>query len=300
MHNVTKNPHKKAALPTVSIGLPVYNSETFIREAIDSLLKQTFIDFELIISDNASTDRTGAICHEYAARDKRVMYVRQSENIGATANFHFVLQEAVGEYFMWAAGDDKCEPTFIEHLLAVFKEDEDVVLAMSDVRNISETGLYLGVSRLDNIRIQDVKCGWNRIRPVFFENPTSQIFFAIYGVFRTAVLRQISLNYFGLVRYASGAEIPFLAQLAIKGKIASIPDDLKIYRRHSNSLFAKEQNSSNPWTRLRNLCNISNCLIRIALRSKLPTIDKARALTAIFTTGAHKILGFLLRRIFQP
>ena len=283
----------------ISIGLPVYNSETFIREAIDSLLKQTFVDFELIISDNASTDRTGAICHEYAARDNRIRYIRQSKNIGATANFHFVLEEAVGEYFMWAAGDDKCEPTFIECLLAVFNEDKDVVLAMSDVRNISETGLYLGVSRLDNIRIQDVKGGWNRIRPAFFENPTSQIFFSVYGVFRTVVLRQISLDYFGLVRYASGAEIPFLAQLAIKGKIASIPDDLKIYRRHSNSLFAKEQSTGNPWMRLRNLCNISNCLIRIALRSNLPAIDKARALTAIFKTGTHKIVRFLLRRIFQ-
>ena len=297
MQSLTTHIQKKAASPTVSIGLPIYNSEMFVREAIESLLKQTFGDFELIISDNASTDRTDAICHEYAAQDNRIRYIRQPENIGATANFHFVLEQAVGEYFMWAAGDDMCEPTFIERLLAVFKVDEDVVLAMSDVRNISETGSYLGVSRLDNIRIQDVKDRWSRIRPVFFENPTSQIFFAIYGVFKTAILRQISLDYFGMVRYVSGAEIPFLAQLAIKGKIASISEDLKIYRRHSNSLFTKEQSAGNPWMRLSNLCNISNCLIRITLRSELPAIDKVRALIAIIRTGTKKVAVFLLRRV---
>ena len=92
--------------PKVSIGMPVYNGEKYIREALDSLLAQTFTDFELIISDNASTDGTEAICREYAARDPRIRYVRQSENRGPTANFHFVLDEAVGEYFMWAAYDD--------------------------------------------------------------------------------------------------------------------------------------------------------------------------------------------------
>ncbi|MCT7961886.1 glycosyltransferase family 2 protein [Laspinema sp. D1] len=92
--------------PKVSIGMPVYNGEPFIREALDSLLAQTFTDFELIISDNASTDGTEAICQEYAAKDKRIRYIRQTENRGAAANFQFVLDEAVGEYFMWAAHDD--------------------------------------------------------------------------------------------------------------------------------------------------------------------------------------------------
>lgn len=93
--------------PKVSIGMPVYNGEPFIKEALDSLLTQTFTDFELIISDNASTDGTEAICREYAAKDKRIRYIRQTENRGATANFQFVLDEAVGEYFMWAAHDDR-------------------------------------------------------------------------------------------------------------------------------------------------------------------------------------------------
>lgn len=101
-------------VPTVSIGMPVYNGERDIREALDSLLAQTFDDFELIISDNASTDGTEALCREYVVRDPRIRYIRQPANLGATANFKFVLDEARGEYFMWAACDDTRSPDFIE------------------------------------------------------------------------------------------------------------------------------------------------------------------------------------------
>jgi glycosyltransferase involved in cell wall biosynthesis len=103
---------KKA--PQISIGMPVYNGEQFIREALDSLLVQTFTDFELIISDNASTDGTEAICREYETRDKRIRYVRWALNRGAIANFNFVLNEAVGEYFMWAACDDIRSVDYLE------------------------------------------------------------------------------------------------------------------------------------------------------------------------------------------
>ena len=103
--------------PQVSIGMPVYNGETFIREALDSLLAQTFTNFELIISDNGSSDATEAICKEYAAKDVRIRYVRHGKNRGASANFWFVLNEAVGEYFMWAAADDRWDHEWISKLL---------------------------------------------------------------------------------------------------------------------------------------------------------------------------------------
>jgi len=99
--------------PLVSIGMPVYNGARYIREALDSLLGQTFTDFELIISDNASTDNTEAICREYAAKDERIRYIRQPHNLGASANFKFVLDEALGEYFMWAAHDDKWSSNYL-------------------------------------------------------------------------------------------------------------------------------------------------------------------------------------------
>src|SRR5688500_6871770 len=93
--------------PIVTIGMPVFNGEASVRQAIECLLGQTFAEFELIISDNASRDGTEAICREYAASDSRVRYIRQNENLGVLANFEFVLDQAGGEFFMWAAADDE-------------------------------------------------------------------------------------------------------------------------------------------------------------------------------------------------
>ena len=86
--------------------MPVFNGEKFIKNAIDSILSQTFKNFELIISDNASTDSTSKICEEYALKDNRIRYFRQSQNFGAVKNFQFVLEQAKCEYFMWTAADD--------------------------------------------------------------------------------------------------------------------------------------------------------------------------------------------------
>jgi len=106
--------------PLISIGMPVYNGEMFVRQAVDSLLAQTLEDFELIISDNASTDSTQEICEEYAARDPRICYIRQATNNGGLANFSFVLQHGRGEYFMWAAADDVWDKRWLEALVQNF------------------------------------------------------------------------------------------------------------------------------------------------------------------------------------
>lgn len=101
-------------VPNISIGMPVYNGEKTIEAALDCVVKQTFRDFELIISDNASTDGTEAICRKYALKDSRIRYVRQHVNIGAVKNFHFVLNEAQAKYFMWATSDDVKSFDFLE------------------------------------------------------------------------------------------------------------------------------------------------------------------------------------------
>ena len=133
--------------------MPVYNGELFIREALDSLLAQTFTDFELIISDNCSTDGTEAICREYADKDSRIRYVRQAENRGATANFKFVFDEAVGEYFMWAAADDIWNKDFLHHCTTLLLNRHDVGMAMTGYRAVSRT------SRLFNRYFNDpLKC----------------------------------------------------------------------------------------------------------------------------------------------
>jgi len=94
------------AVPRLSIGLPVYNGEKYLAEALDALLGQTYADFELIISDNASTDGTERICREYLARDPRIRYIRQPVNVGASPNHNIVFTESRGELFKWASYDD--------------------------------------------------------------------------------------------------------------------------------------------------------------------------------------------------
>src|SRR3989338_4593898 len=101
----------------VSIGLPVFNGGEYLKVAVDALSDFIYSNFELIISDNASTDSTSEICKQYLKADKRVRYYRQSMNIGGIDNFNYVLEKAQGEYFMWAAHDDRWHKDFIKHLL---------------------------------------------------------------------------------------------------------------------------------------------------------------------------------------
>ena len=136
--DVNNSMEQKHPIPKVTIGMPVYNGERHIREALNSLLAQSFKDFELIISDNASTDSTGSICREYTHRDERIRYVRQSENRGIVANFQFVLDEARGEYFMWAAHDDVWDARWIETLLTT--TEACPCLAYGFVQSIDRNG----------------------------------------------------------------------------------------------------------------------------------------------------------------
>src|SRR5690606_4946715 len=126
-----------------SIGLPVYNAQAYLAHALDSLLGQTYRDFELVISDNASTDRTEAICRDYAARDARVRYVRQAENQGANWNFNEVFRLARGELFKWAASDDLCEPTLMEKCVAVLDARPDVMGVQATTVEIGPDGRRL-------------------------------------------------------------------------------------------------------------------------------------------------------------
>lgn len=121
----------------VSIGMPVYNGERYIRDALNALLQQTFANFELIISDNASSDQTESICREYARRDTRIIYFRQKENMGAAANFQFVLDRAQADLFMWAAYDDEWAKNYLMDATALLGDGNiDFVFPTFSVRSI--------------------------------------------------------------------------------------------------------------------------------------------------------------------
>src|SRR5215470_4660133 len=115
--------------PLVSIGVPLYNAERFVRYALDSLLNQSYENLEITVCDNASTDRTEAICSEYARRDPRVHYYRNPVNIGQTRNFRRVLELSSGEYFMWACADDIRTPDAVQSCLEAILRNGDAVMA---------------------------------------------------------------------------------------------------------------------------------------------------------------------------
>lgn len=211
--------------PKVSIGLPVYNGEKFIREAIDSILNQTFEDFELIICDNASTDETAAICQAYAAQDRRVRYFRNIENIGAAGNHNRVFEAASGKYFKWAAHDDVCGPTFVAECVNVLDRDPSIVLCYSRAIIIDAQGKSLKESEATNAQISSA-IPYRRLREVVSE----QIFLSnpILGLIRADVLKKTPL----LGNYPAH-DLPLLAELSLYGRFYEIPEPLFFSRDHS-------------------------------------------------------------------
>jgi len=126
--------------PLVSIGLPTYNGGRHLAQSLDALLAQDYPNWELTISDNGSTDETESIAREYAARCPQIRYVRQEKNLGARANFNFVLGRATGEYFMWASDHDQWKPTFITKCVEALRSDPAAVLAYTTVVIVDEKG----------------------------------------------------------------------------------------------------------------------------------------------------------------
>ena len=124
----------------VSIGMPVYNDKDFLASAIESILNQTYVDFELIISDDCSSDGSSDICSSYARSDYRVSYIRQEKNIGISRNMEFLLSKAVGTYFMWAANDDLWDCEFVDILVKALEDRSEVISAFVPMHFIDEKG----------------------------------------------------------------------------------------------------------------------------------------------------------------
>lgn len=223
----------------LSIGLPVYNGEQYLAQALDSLLSQTFGDFELIISDNASTDRTPEICKDYKARDKRIQYHCMDKNYGAARNFNRVFELASSPYFKWAAHDDICEPTFLEQCIDVLDHDPSVLLCYPATAEINELG--------EVIRKPDVVWDYTNSRPSLrFHSFLRQYHrcFEFFGVIRSRSLRTTSL----LGSYG-GADIVLLAEVVLRGPFYQIPDRLFLRRNHPGlyKTGATARHQRTPW-----------------------------------------------------
>jgi glycosyltransferase involved in cell wall biosynthesis len=226
--------------PTVTVGIPVFNGARFIRQAIESVLAQTFTDYELLISDNASVDSTAAICGEYAAHDSRIKFVQQEKNQGPFWNLKFVTEQATGRLLVWLAHDDALHRQFIEECVAYLDRNPRAVVVSGDFRIVDESDNQVDMEILQTIR-EDIP--WVRRCGQFFQYPIfSNVFYAFYGMIRADACRTV-LGRVKEPRYMSQIELPVLARLATMGEITSLPAVLRDYRRVSTSLYHSEVNS---------------------------------------------------------
>jgi glycosyltransferase involved in cell wall biosynthesis len=204
----------------LSVGMPAYNSEQYIRDAIESILNQTFTDFELIISDNASTDSTQLICEEYASKDPRVRYIRNDVNIGVADNYNAAFKLSKGKYFKWASSNDYCAPNFFEECIKILELNPDAVLVFPRTRlfsnsidNYFDYSDYLDTASdspkermlhiIDNIRLNNI----------------------MNGLIRSDAL---SKTYLQLPFFASDSCL--MCELALYGNFLEVPEYL-FYRR---------------------------------------------------------------------
>lgn len=204
--------------PVVSVGLPVFNGEALVGRAIESVLAQDFDRFELIISDNASSDRTEAICREYARSDPRIRYIRQPENLGAVPNFNSVLEHARGDFFKWAAHDDWCHPTFLTRCLEVLQAEPDTVLCYSTMGVVNDRAAVFRVHRnhLPRTSSSDPR---RRFHDVLWSlrDPTAPVF----GLMRTAALRSTAG-----IRNCPEPDRVLLAELSLYGRFRHLNEVL--------------------------------------------------------------------------
>lgn len=221
------DPPSPPGRPRVSIGVPVYNGEKYIEETLRSLQAQTFRDFELVISDNASDDRTQAICREYAARDQRLRYFRNPTNIGLARNFGRVVELATAEYFKLANADDISAPTLVEKCVAVLDREPDVVLGYGQTTLIDGQGEVLRPyeDRLHLAQPRAAERFDTAVRRTGLVN-------VLQGVMRTAALRRT-----GLLGSYLGSDVVLVAELALYGKFTEIPEPL-FYRRIHDGAFS--------------------------------------------------------------
>ncbi len=213
---------------TISVGMPVFNGERYLETAVRSILDQTYPDLELIISDNASADRTKEISLDLAAQDSRIRYTENSRNIGAAGNYNRLFAMATGSYFRWANADDISAPELHAKCLAVLEANPDAVLAYGKTRIIDSDGVVTA-DYDDNMDLQQERPS-DRYRK-FWE--ATELTNVIYGLMRTSALRHSALM--GDGRSPSG-DLSFIAGLTLHGKFIEIPEHLFFRRMHPEAI----------------------------------------------------------------
>lgn len=273
-------PASISAQPLVTIGLPCYNSERYIAQAIESLLAQTYGNFKLIISDNASTDSTAAICQRYASTDSRVQYTRNPVNIGLTRNFNRVFGLSDTKYFKWATADDFSGPDMLADTVDVLESDERIALCYPRTVLVDaegkETNRY--VDKLNLMQDSPVERFMTLVSEIALVNHH-------LGLLRSDAIRRTRL--WGK---HVGADIGFLAELSLYGKFAEVPKFQFFRRFHADSSSWLRGNKAHEAKRYHaprnripfNTWRFHGAYLRAVLRSPLPFADKSKLSRFLF------------------
>jgi len=266
----------------LTIGVPVFNGERYLEAAIESVLAQSFGDYELIISDNASTDGTEAIGRAVAARDGRVSYRRNPVNIGLAANFNLLVHAARGRLFKWAAADDVLRPAYLERCVTAIDGDPSIVLvyAKADFEDGSGGSLDLHDPGWHLVSDDAAARLSYAIRAGHFVN-------AILGVIRTESLRRTRL----MPPY-QGGDYRLMAELAVLGKLVEIPERLYVRRVHEASskgnaedvVWMRQYWSGSPTGMRAAYWHLCGDLAGIVLRAPIPFARKGVLLTQLART----------------
>ncbi|MBC7953085.1 MAG: glycosyltransferase family 2 protein [Rhodospirillaceae bacterium] len=226
-------------IPPLCVGLPVYNGEAYLPAALDSLLSQSFGDFQIVVSDNASTDATAEICRDFAAHDPRLRYTRTTRNMGAGPNFNRVFTFCQSPFFKWMAHDDMLAPWALERMMAALADQPKAVLVHSRLDLVEDGGQRLPIST--DGRVLDCHGRpFHRLEPPHLAEGSrpSQRFAetlrrmnwctAIFGVMRAEALRQTHLHgsYYE-------ADRVLLAELALLGRFIQLDEPVMIKRCHA-------------------------------------------------------------------
>ena len=218
-------PQDTGRIPTVGIGMPVFNGEAYVAAAISSILSQTFEDFELVISDNGSSDGTEEICRSFAASDPRIRYIRQPKNLGASWNFNHVFHVSRCKYYKWAAHDDMIAPEFLERCVEVLEVVRKCVLVHPVAVIVDENGdqmsCYLDSMALDS---DDPVRRFERwMIPALGQcNP-------VYGLMPRKVIEKT-----GLQGNFMGSDRIFLGEITLLGQVRMLREPLLLRRVHAN------------------------------------------------------------------
>jgi len=258
---------RAAKTPLVSIGMPVFNGEGMLEETLRSVLVQTLDDFELIICDNASGDRTAEICRDHAAGERRIRYFRNSRNLGQAVNHNLAFSHARGRYFKWLAADERLLPSYLASTRRVLDERPDVVLCNTLIGRIDSRGIPLG-KHDSGLARADLASVARRFAWVV---SGAHSFVDFFGLIRTQSLLG-SLLHAGF----PGAERALLAQLALRGRLAQLPAPLLQMREYPHR--------SPPWQQARASLTgrrLRREYLRMIAREALPLAEHLRCFAVL-------------------